>query len=350
MIPATIFQKLSDLPNRFIPVLSGVLMATVARFVCISVALPTVPVLQVAKPALQFLHFFPPVRDPPDPVEEHSANGHNGRDLREGVPGEHRERGSLELGLESELLEGDAREVEDGRPAHFFQPVDAVDVLARLGFHPFVGFLHQVLPVAELRRSGRAGLGARGLEALLDPARAEPALLDARIIARPFVRRDLEGARLDAVPAADALRLVIDDRAGGGFLKRPDRADGDAGRLEAMLAHPADVDTVVLFEGCVRGRRELFLFPSSQAVLLLAGVLAGIATDAHRQVYQHCFLPGHRTIPSRYWTARNSLSSRCHTASSMPASAPETGGPPSWRNTGCSSPPCPGAANRSRSR
>src|ERR1051326_6000821 len=105
MIPATIFQKLNDLPNRFIPGPSGVLMATVARFVCMSVALPIVPVLQVAKPALQFLHFLPPVRDPPDPIEEHSADGHNGGDLREGGP--------FELGLESELLEGDAREIED---------------------------------------------------------------------------------------------------------------------------------------------------------------------------------------------------------------------------------------------
>src|SRR5512140_3351167 len=101
------------------------------------------------------------------------------------------------------------------------RPVEPVVVQLRTGRHlglqdldlvrleEFVDRVRRVLQVPELPTPGRAGLAARGRQALRDPVVAERALVD-RLGPRVDVPAPVRTG-LDAVAAADAVLLVGED-------------------------------------------------------------------------------------------------------------------------------------------
>ena len=162
--------------------------------------------------------------------------------------------------------------------------------------------LHVVLG-AEVQTAGRAGLDARGLEALAHAIRAERALVDALGMRIEF--RNVEGATRDAVATADTFVLlkihdavrVLDNRAVRG-------AGGQAARLGAVhalvLAHEPLESAVIAFVLVeldevpvvpARFRHGLVSivedgFGEGQLIPLDASDLAGLAADAGGRVHE----------------------------------------------------------------
>src|SRR5512143_312100 len=100
----------------------------------------------------------------------------------------------------------------------------------------------RVLEVDELARARRAALAAGGREALRDAVVAQVALVDgvrARVDEPAPVR-----ARLHAVPATEAVRLVDEDGAVGALERRPDGAHLRAGRMRALIAELRDEEAL----------------------------------------------------------------------------------------------------------
>src|SRR5216683_16208 len=170
---------------------------------------------------------------------------------------------------------------------------------------PAPGHLLQIGDRAEVDGLGRAGLGARGLEAHLHPVIAERAFLGG---ARHRVEADHpEGARADAIPAAVARVRLDDHRVELGPDDGAGRTHLEAAGVRAVLAdvahhEPAPVLAVgaeLLDElhvppvGAVELARIVVAVPAEDAdaavsgrelVPLLAGHLTRLAPDAHGRV------------------------------------------------------------------
>src|SRR5581483_7242261 len=156
---------------------------------------------------------------------------------------------------------------------------------------PIVRACAQLLERAELDRLRRAGLRARRLVTALQPVVAERALPHAPVLLRegrqvgsrcelPLVEH-AERARGDAGPTAVADVLLHDDGAELRAEERSGRADIEAGRVRAVLAHvrlhePAKPDAAV----AVRAQRLLLLDERDvppRVRVQLAGVVVGVA-------------------------------------------------------------------------
>src|SRR5574341_1276136 len=123
------------------------------------------------------------------------------------------ERLFRQVGGEAKLFDRYAGDVQPGRAAHFAFTVNMVDVLAGIVRDPLLRQLQEVVSLPEGNSAARARLGARRQFPLLDPPMTEDALDDPRVEgACVIIGRDVERAGDDAIPAAEAEVLVVDDR------------------------------------------------------------------------------------------------------------------------------------------
>src|SRR6266540_1030021 len=170
--------------------------------------------------------------------------------------------------------------------------------------------LRDDLAVAGEQRLGRAHLGAerqlafrQTVGAVLDvfglaPVRLRPARaigafvhLAARTkIADPRILRRAERARIEAVAAADAEVLGVQDHAVGGGVEAVDRADRRAGRVGAM--HAGHRDRALARLAVVDGDDAPPIDAPRDIVLVLAGGDASVALDATVGVAEK-FHPSH---------------------------------------------------------
>src|SRR5262245_5321318 len=191
------------------------------------------------------------------------------------------------------------------------------------GLHALLGLGDQLVPEAELNRLGRAGLGARGAEAVVDPIVAEGALLGGPGLL--VEAHDSKRARRDAVPAAVADVLVDVDGAVLGPVDRAVRARIEATRLGAVLAdvgheQPRHVSGLLgLLDEAhepVRlvGEMGMVLVAAgplrelgAQLVPRLARDLTGAAPDAQGGVGEHRQRAGHGYTTPFFTLQRNAL-------------------------------------------
>ena len=271
------------------------------------------------------------------------------RDLHVGATGLERLEAAGRIAVradvrQSDLLEGDRREVERRRPAGFLLAVDVIDVVAVSVRDPPPCLLQHLLAVAEVQGVRRARLHAsrhgnlvevallvEGSQRLpvqlqrrdgVQPVHAERALADLRGELVPLGGDRPERTGPHAVPAADADLRMVDDGALDVLLERRHRAGGDAGGLVAMhaLALGEDVpepgrrlrvvDLVVrdqhvgvgieggrVLEGAEDAARLQHRLHAGKLVPLLAAHLAGLAPDALGGVDQ--LGVAHRRPPER---------------------------------------------------
>ena len=109
-----------------------------------------------------------------------------------------------------------------------------------LGCDAVMRLSQQRVPLAELDRASGACLGTRRLLAIRQALGAHHALLHQRGRAIPLVFGHIERTGGHAIPAADASFGVIDHRTFGHLLQGSHRADGDAGRFQAVHALALD--------------------------------------------------------------------------------------------------------------
>src|SRR5512138_1180599 len=178
----------------------------------------------LAMVVLLLLDLVAPLREHVEPHEQRGPQRHDEGRSAEGaldVVGD----GLLgEVRLERELLRLDVGQVQPARPAHLVLAVDVVHVAARVGVDAGLRDVEQLVALAEGERAGGADLRARGLEPLRLAIRTERALADARRDRVVLVLRDLERAGDHAVPAAEAVLRVVDDRAARQLVHGANRA------------------------------------------------------------------------------------------------------------------------------
>jgi hypothetical protein len=308
------------------------------------------PIVQFTLLLLMFLDLSAAVRNPPDAIEERSANRHNTRDLRQGIPCERWKSRLLEFRLEAEFFEWNTGNVEYRGATNILLTVDPIDVFRWFCFHAFERLSNEIIAIAKFCCARGTRFGTRRLLTLDNSVVAEHAFLNARIRTAPLVPGHLERTRLHAITASNALVLVVENRAFRCFLKRANRTNGCARGVDAVLAHSSDEHAIMFLQSSVGCRGEGLFLSGSQFVCRLACFLAGIAADAERYVDEHCFAFCHVCSLRVYRTWRNSSSKLPHTSGPMCFNAPATGGPPSWRRAGTSSPSVGTAANTSRRR
>src|SRR3972149_5167530 len=144
---------------------------------------------------------LPAPRERVEPHQERWPERQHERNRRQERPGPLGIRRGPEVHPEAELLERDVGQVEPAGAAHLVLAVDVVDVAVRVLVDAGLRDLQELSPLAELKGSAGAHLGARRELALPQAVGAEGALPDER--ERPVVLelRDLEGARVHAVHA-----------------------------------------------------------------------------------------------------------------------------------------------------
>ena len=153
----------------------------------------------------------------------------------------------------------------------------------RLALHNAGHFTGGVVQVAEDAALGRTDADARGLELVLDPVRAEVALLRG-----PGVRIDEElivGAGFHAGAAADAGRAVEIDDPVAPLEERIGRADADARGFVALVAQNGEEQPLRVRERSLLDRLDpAAVHADRDLVLGLARDRAGMTADALSQI------------------------------------------------------------------